>query len=54
MLHTIFFFLSIAVFLVPATAGVYLWFRKKTYDFSNEIGLVTIQTPHIYDTLYVV
>jgi hypothetical protein len=29
-------------FLSPATVAVYLWVRKKSYDFSNGIGLFTI------------
>jgi hypothetical protein len=42
MLHTLFFFLSIAAFAAPAMAAVYLRFWKKSYDFSNGIGLFTI------------
>jgi hypothetical protein len=42
MTYTTFFFLSIGVFLVPVAAAAYLRFRKKSYNFSNGIGLVTI------------
>jgi hypothetical protein len=42
MPHTVFFFLSVLAFLAPALVAAHLRFRKKSRDFSNGIGLVTI------------